>query len=197
MVTFNIETFVDEDNKQFFNRLVSRISSGGIATKVELAALHEIVSLVSVDIESDSTRLGYLVPLGLLSVWLNDDSLADSEGRDDQASENIGDHDRLQYARNMLGNIGDLLDGDMHPGLLTFGLSVGEMYLTVGYAISGYSFSGIEVSCIECGIDRADLITRLSRKYLLIDDAFFFSETKDTAIAEVSDEFILKHWDPR
>jgi hypothetical protein len=71
------------------------------------------------------------------------------------------------------------------------------VYLTLSYSISGYSFSGVEINVLECGEDVADLIRRLSSKYLLIDDSYFFAQSKELVAGRVSDEFILEHWEPK
>jgi hypothetical protein len=195
MSAFDILNFLDEKKQKAFKILVNRISLGRSLSSAELSTLDEFVSMSNVSVESDSTRLGYLVPLDKLSVWFNDQNLADYQELDDDEYESITDTSRIEFARDLLRNIGDSLDADIHPGLLAVNISAGDLRLTVGYAISGYSFSGIELTCIEVGKDDLDLIKRLSGDYLLIDDSFFILASVESAVKCIPDDLILKNWE--
>jgi hypothetical protein len=195
MTNFSIRDSLTQEKYEFFVGMARKLSSGFLITARELEAIDEIVSLVGISIESDSTRLGYLVPLDRLSVWFNDQNLADQRGLDDSEFATIADSDRLSFARELLGNLGDHLDADIHPSLLSVALLDQMAKIVVGYSISGYSFSGIETKILACGVDEADLTQKLRKQYLLIDDRFFLEATVEAAISEITDDLILGAWE--
>jgi hypothetical protein len=172
-----------------------KVANGKSINIDELSSITDQLDACSINVEELGERNCYLAPIDKLSIWFNDQNLADRFGLDDHAFENINDSDRLKFARIMLSDIGGVLDADIHPSLIVIGLTDGETKIVLGYAISGYSFSGIELEVIDCAEDEAALCKKLSNKYLLIDDRFFVIALIDAAVNEITDSFILKNWD--
>ena len=91
----------------------------------EFRALVDCVEYSGPDPEQEADRLCYLVPLDGLDYWFNDTWLAEHRDLDDDAFVKITDQDRLVYARELLSNLGDALDADLHPGLLALTVTDG------------------------------------------------------------------------
>jgi len=172
-----------------------KVANGKSINIDELSSITDQLDACSINVEELGERNCYLAPIDKLSIWFNDQNLADRFGLDDNAYENINDTDRLKFARSLLSDLGDALDADIHPSLIVIGLTDGENKIVLGYAISGYSFSGIELEVIDCAEDEAALCKKLLNKYLLIDDRFFVPSIVDAAVNEITDLFILKNWD--
>ncbi len=194
MGVVSIEGQYEGQSAEKISALFRKASLGGDLSRDEFRAIVDCVEYAGPDPEQEAERLCYLVPLDRLDVWFNDTRLGDNRGLDEDAFKRITDADRLSFARETLSNLGDALDADLHPGLLTLSVTDGKSQIVLGYAISGYSFSGIEVTCISYGRDQAALLDRLRREYLLIDDAFFITSLIDQAVATISDELILGSW---
>jgi hypothetical protein len=171
-----------------------KVALGKELSRDEFRAIVDCVVSAGSDPEQEADRLCYLVPLDGLDGWFNDTRLADHRDLDDEEFVKITVQERLSFARELLANLGDALDADLHPGLLALTVTDGTAQIILGYSISGYSFSGIEVTCISYGRDQEDLLNRLSREYLIIDDAFFVPSLVDQQIARISDEMILSSW---
>jgi hypothetical protein len=170
-----------------------KVANGKSINIDELSSITDQLDACSINVEELGERNCYLAPIDKLSIWFNDQNLADRFGLDENAYENINDTDRLKFARSLLSDLGDALDADIHPSLIVIGLTDGENEIVLGYAISGYSFSGIELAVIDCAEDEAALCKKLSLNYMLIDDSFFV--VPDAAVNEITDSFILKNWD--
>jgi len=190
----SIERQLEGKDAEKISVLFRKAASGKNLSHAEFRAIVDCVEYFGPDPEQEADRLCYLVPLDGLDVWFNDTRLADHRDLDDEAFAKITDRDRLSFARELLTNLGDALDADLHPGLLALTVTDGTTQIVLGYSISGYSFSGIEVTCISYGRDQEDLLNRLSREYLIIDDAFFVPSLVDQQIAKISDEMILSNW---
>ena len=191
----NINGTLEASNRRKFSAAMRKVADGKSISKDELSNITNQLDACSINVEELGERNCYLVPIDKLSIWFNDQNLADRLGLDDHAYENINDTDRLKFARILLSDLGDALDADLHPSLIVIGLTDGENKIVLGYAISGYSFSGIELEVIDCAEDEAALCTKLSLNYLLIDDRFFVPSFVDAAVNEITDSFILKNWD--
>jgi len=191
----NINGMLEASNRRKFSAAMRKVADGKSISKDELSNITNQLDACSINVEELGERNCYLAPIDKLSIWFNDQNLADRLGLDDHAYENINDTDRLKFARSLLSDLGDALDADIHPSLIVIGLTDGENKIVLGYAISGYSFSGIELAVIGFAVDEAALCKKLSNKYLLIDDRFFVLSFVDTAVNEISDSFILKNWD--
>ena len=174
--------------------LFRKVTLGEDLSRDEFRAIVDCVEYAGPDPEQEAERLCCLVSLDRLDVWFNDTRLSDHRGLDNDDFKRITDADRLSFAREILSNLGDALDADLHPGLLALSVTDGKSQIVLGYAISGYSFSGIEVTCISYGHDQAALLDRLRKEYLLVDDAFFITSLIDEAVATISDELILSSW---
>jgi hypothetical protein len=191
----NINGTLEASNRRKFSAAMRKVADGKSISKDELSNITNQLDACSINVEELGERNCYLAPIDKLSIWFNDQNLADRLGLDDHAYENINDTDRLKFARILLSDLGDALDADLHPSLIVIGLTDGENRIVLGYAISGYSFSGIELEVIDCAEDEAALCTKLSLNYLLIDDRFFVPSFVDAAVNEITDSFILKNWD--
>ena len=174
--------------------LFRKIALGEDLSHAEFRAIVDCVEYSGPDPEQEADRLCYLVPLDGLDYWFNDTWLAEHRDLDDDAFVKITDQDRLSFARELLSNLGDHLDGDLHPGLLALTVTDGHDEIVLGYSISGYSFSGIELVCISYGSDTEALLERLRGEYLLVDDAFFIPSLVHQEVAKISDELILSSW---
>ena len=194
MSLVSIEGQLEGKDAEKISALFRKIALGEDLSHAEFRAVVDCVEYSGPDPEQEADRLCYLVPLDELDFWFNDTWLSDHRGLDDEAFEKITDQDRLAYARELLSNLGDALDADLHPGLLALTVSEGATQIVLGYSISGYSFSGVEVTCISYGRDHEDLLNRLRREYLIIDDAFFLPSVVDQEVAKISDELILSSW---
>jgi hypothetical protein len=191
----NINGTLEASDRKKVSAAMRKVAGGKSINKKELCLITDQLDACSINVEELGERNCYLAPIDRLCIWFNDQNLADHFGLDDHAYEIINDTDRLKFARILLSNLGDALDADIHPSLLVIGLTDGETKIVLGYAISGYSFSGIELAVIDCADDEAALCTKLSKKYLLIDDRFFVLSLIDAAVNEITDSFILKNWD--
>ena len=191
----NINGILEAGYRKKVSTAMRKVADGKSINKDELSNITDQLDACSINVEELGERSCYLVPIDRLSIWFNDQNLADRFGLDDHAYEKINDTDRLQFARILLSDIGGVLDADIHPSLLVIGLTDGENKIVLGYAISGYSFSGIELEVIDCAEDEAALCKKLSLNYLLIDDSFFVVPLIDAAVNEITDSFILKNWD--
>lgn len=191
----NINGTLEATERKKVSAAMRKVAGGKSINKDELSIITDQLDACSINVEELGERNCYLVPIGRLGIWFNDQNLADRFGLDDRAYENINDAERLQFARSLLSDIGGVLDADIHPSLLVIGLTDGENKIVLGYAISGYSFSGIELEVIDCAEDEAALCKKLSLNYLLIDDSFFVVPLIDVAVNEITDSFILKNWD--
>ena len=194
MSLVSIEGQLEGKDAEKISALFRKIALGEDLSHAEFRAIVDCVEYSGPDPEQEADRLCYLVPLDGLDFWFNDTRLADHRDLDDEAFAKITDQERLSFARELLTNLGDALDADLHPGLLALTVTDGMAQIVLGYSISGYSFSGIEVTCISYGRDQEDLLNRLSREYLIIDDAFFLPSLVDQEIAKISDELILSSW---
>jgi hypothetical protein len=190
----SIEGRHEGQSAERISAIFRKVALGKELSRDEFRAIVDCVVSAGSDPEREAARLCYLVPLDSLDVWFNDTWLADHRDLDDDAFAKITDQDRISFARELLANLGDALDADLHPGLLALAITDGTTQIVLGYSVSGYSFSGIEVTCISYGRDQAALLDRLRREYLLIDDAFFITSLIDQAVATISDELILGSW---
>jgi hypothetical protein len=194
MATVSIENHLEGEAAKDVEAIFRKVAAAKSITSKELAAITDCIDYLGLDPEAEAERLGYLVPLDRLGHWFNDQNLAEHEDLNDDQFEAITDQQRLAFARRVLSDIGDWLDADLHPGLLALSVTDGKTEIFVGYGITGYSFSGIEVECIGYGRDRTDLAAKLADQYLIIDDSFFIEALVGTAVAEITDEFILSKW---
>ena len=197
MATVSIANHLEGEAGKRVEAIFRKVAAGKSITTKELTAITDCIDYLGRDLEAEAERLGYLVPLDRLDVWFNDENLANCEDLDDQQYSQIDNSQRIAFAREIFRDIGDHLDADLHPGLLALTVTDGKTEIVIGYGITGYSFSGIEVNCIGYGRDQAALCKNLADEYLLIDDSFFIKSLVDTAVAGITDEFILAAWEKK
>lgn len=176
------------------SKICRKIADAESLTFSEFRILEECLSELGLDPQADGVREGYLVAHGDLDGWFNDQRLADHLDLSDSECRNISDDQRLEFARDLLRNLGDALDADIHPGLILVEATYGDHKFFLGYAITGYSFSGLECSLISYGEDPESVKKRLESGYLLIDDMFFMPGMVEDAVGKVSDQMILSNW---
>ena len=176
------------------SKICSKIAEADSLTFSELRILEECLTELGLDPQADGTREGYLIAHGDLDGWFNDQRLADHLDLSDSECRNISDDQRLEFARDLLRNIGDALDADIHPGLILVEATCGDSRVSLGYAITGYSFSGLECSLISYGKDPESVKKKLESGYLLIDDMFFMPGLVEKAVAGISNQMILSSW---
>ena len=195
MATVSIEGHLEGDAAERVQAIFRKVAAAKIITDDELAAITDCIDYLGLDPEMEADRLGYLVPVGRLGFWFNDQNLAEHEDLSDEQFEAVNDNQRLAFARSVLQNIGDWLDADLHPGLLALSVTDGKTEIVLGYAITGYSFSGIEVRYVGYGRDQTALCENLEKEYVVIDDSFFVPTLVDASVNAISNKFILANWD--
>lgn len=197
MATVSIEGHLEGDAAERVQGIFRKVAAAKAITTDELSAVTDCIDYLGLSLDYEAERLGYLIPIDRLDVWLNDENLANCEVLNNEGYSKIDNSQRIAFARALFSNIGDHLDADLHPGLLALSVTDGKTEIVIGYAITGYSFSGIEVRCIGYGRDQAALCKNLADEYLLIDDCFFLTSLVDAAVANITDEFILAAWEKK
>jgi hypothetical protein len=194
MSVVSIENHIQKEQGVAVSAVFQKIATGKSISQDELTLVANFVDTLDLIIEFGAERLGDLVPLERLSIWFNDQSLAEHNCFDDLDLAQITNRDRLTYAREILGDPSHFIDVEQHLGLQALLVTDGVNQIVIGFAISGYGFSGIENKCIGCGRDQLSLIKKLSTDYLLIDSRLMVSSKQESIADSISDDFILSNW---
>jgi hypothetical protein len=193
-MTFEIKLESLGPNAPKIEAICRKVSSSKTITLSEQKVLATCLHELGLDPQCEGERAGYLVAIADLDGWFNDQRLADHFDLSDAEIEKISDAQRLKFARDLLRNLGDAVDADIHPGLCLVELRCNETQFCLGYAITGYSFSGVDVRLIAYGNDSAEMMKMLKSDHLLIDDTFFIPDLVEEAVSQIPDELILSSW---
>lgn len=182
---------ISEELVSSFDRVLK-----GLRTKSEdkefFDCCDSIESLVDESlINGSGERLGEGIPIHFLQNYLSDQNLAQFEGLDELESSAITDSQRIQFARNVLSALDEILDADLCPGYWTVEIRNQKDSFYLGYSITGYSFSGIQWAKHGAYLNQAEFEDYIRKSHQMIFNGIILLDCGTIFLSDLTDKQII------